>query len=102
MDDGSFNKSKGNLTLCTDYLSKEYVLRLIHILKTKFNLSCGLINYNKNKNSYRIRINKSSIPSLTMLVKFNIIPSIYINKASIVVEVSSKLGEKKNRFYFNF
>jgi len=82
MDDGSFNKSKGNLTLCTDSFTKEDVLRLIHILKTNFHLSCGLINYNKNKNSYRIRINKSSIPSLTMLVKSHMIPS-----------MSYKLGE---------
>jgi hypothetical protein len=73
MDDGSFNKSNGNLILCTDSFSKEDVLRLIHILKTKFHLSCGLINHNKNKNSYRIRINKSSIPLLRMLVKSHII-----------------------------
>ena len=39
MDDGSFNKSKGYLILCTDSYCKEDVLYLISILKTKFNLS---------------------------------------------------------------
>jgi hypothetical protein len=67
MDDGSFNKTKGCLILCTDSYSKEDVLYLIYILTNKFNLFCGLINYNKTKignSSYRIRINKSSMPSL--------------------------------------
>jgi hypothetical protein len=49
MDDGSYNKIKQNLTLCTDAFSEQDVLRLIEILKTKFNLSCGLILYDKKK-----------------------------------------------------
>lgn len=71
MVEGSFNKIKGYLTLCTDSYSKEDVLRLISILTTKFNLSCGLINNGKTKDgnfSYalasqaRILINKSTMP----------------------------------------
>lgn len=45
MDDGSFNKTKGCLIICTDSYSKDDGLRLISILTIKFNLSCGLINY---------------------------------------------------------
>jgi len=74
MDDGSFNKSKGYLTLCTDSYSKEDVLYLISILETKFNLSCGLIEHKKDK-AYRIRINKSSLPHLATLIRPHLIPS---------------------------
>nr|QNH92692.1 hypothetical protein [Wolfiporia cocos] len=72
MDDGSFNKSKGYLILCTDSYCKEDVLYLISILKTKFHLSSALFmvkNKTNNKIYYRIRINKSSIPTLIGLVK---------------------------------
>lgn len=79
MDDGSFNKSKGYLILCTDSYCKEDVLYLISILKTKFNLSAALFSPNQprvetllrvdSKIYYRIRINKSSMPSLIELVK---------------------------------
>jgi LAGLIDADG DNA endonuclease family len=82
MDDGSFNKIKGQLILCTDSYSKEDVLFLISILTKKFDLSCGLINYKKRKNgknSYRIRINKSSMANLIKLVKHHIIPSMHYN-----------------------
>lgn len=74
MDDGSFNKAKGYLTLCTDYYSKEDVIYLISILENKFNLSCGLIEYKKDK-AYRIRINKSSLPHLVTLIRPHFIPS---------------------------
>ena len=60
MDDGSYNKHKGNIILCTDSYTKEDVLFLISNLKDKFNLSCGL--FKLGETSYRIRINKSSIP----------------------------------------
>ena len=70
MDDGSFNKSKGYLILCTDSYCKEDVLYLISILKTKFNISSALfVIKNNNKIYHRIRINKSSMPSLIGLVK---------------------------------
>ena len=70
MDDGSFNKSKGYLTLCTDSYCKEDVLYFISILQTKFNISSALFWVKKNnKIYYRIRINKSSMPSLIELVK---------------------------------
>lgn len=77
MDDGSFSKHKGNIILCTDSYSKEDVLRLMNILINKFNLSCGLINLSKNENIlyYRIRINKSSIPNLKLLIKPFVLPS---------------------------
>lgn len=78
MDDGSFNKTKSQLILCTDSYSKEDVLYLIKILTDKFQLSCGLINYKKTKSgkfSYRIRINKTSMQSLITLIKPYIIPS---------------------------
>lgn len=42
MDDGSFNKSKGYLILCTLSYCKEDVLYLISILKTKFNFRAAL------------------------------------------------------------
>nr|WVH38006.1 LAGLIDADG endonuclease [Fomes fomentarius] len=76
MDDGSFNKSKGYLILCTLSYCKEDVLYLISILKTKFNFRAALFWPNQpseeaknNKIYYRIRINKSSMPSLIELVK---------------------------------
>ena len=78
MDDGSFNKAKGYLVLCTDSYSKEDVLYLISILRDKFFLSCGLINHKKTKsglNTYRIRINKKSIPYLIQITKPYFIPS---------------------------
>lgn len=77
MDDGSYNKIKNNLILWTDSFSEEEVLRLIDILRHKFNLSCGLIKYDKNNNSYRIRINKSSMDNLISIVKPYMIPSMY-------------------------
>lgn len=77
MDDGSYNKIKNNLILCTDSFSEEEVLRLIDILRNKFNFSCGLIKYDKNNNSYRIRINKSSMNNLISIVKPYMIPSMY-------------------------
>ena len=92
MDDGSYNKIKNHLIICTDSYSKEDVLRLISVLQTKFNLSCGLISINKNNTKktsplapevakidlnyyYRIRINKSSMPTLINIVKPYFIPS---------------------------
>jgi hypothetical protein len=70
MDDGSFNKSKGYLILCTDSYSKEEVLQLIQVLSDKFKLSVGLVEINKGtRNIYRIRINKSSMDSLRILIK---------------------------------
>ena len=82
MDDGSFNKSKGYLILCTDSYCKEDVLYLISILNAKFSLSSGLVQVsrptvqeNSTKVYYRIRINKSSMPSLIELVKPYFIPS---------------------------
>jgi len=78
MDDGSFSKIKHFLILCTDSYSKEDVLYLIHILKKNFGLSCAIINYKKTKkgtDSYRIRINKSSMPDLIKLTKNHFIPS---------------------------
>ena len=47
MDDGSFNKSKAYLILCTDSYSREEVLHLIDILKNKFNLSAALVSIKK-------------------------------------------------------
>ena len=47
MDDGSFNKGKGYLILCTDSYSREEVLHLIDILKNKFNLSAALVSIKK-------------------------------------------------------
>ena len=78
MDDGSYSKTNNNLILCTDSYSKDDVLFLIYILKNKFNLSCNIINYKKTKNgkdSYRIRINKSSLPKLIELTKIHFVPS---------------------------
>ena len=49
MDDGSFNKIKGYLILCTDSYSREDVLLLVSILKFKFNLSVGLVTIKKKK-----------------------------------------------------
>lgn len=43
MVDGSFNKAKGYLVLCTDSFFKVEVLHLISILENKFNLSCALL-----------------------------------------------------------
>lgn len=78
MDDGSYNKLKQNIILCTDSYTKEDVERLIDVLRTKFNLSVGLVNYKLNKQghmTYRIRINKSSVPHLITLIKPYIVPS---------------------------
>lgn len=75
MDDGSYNKPNGNLILCTDSYTKDDVLFLISILKDKFDLSCGLVKLKSDKESYRIRVNKSSMPQLIVLVKPHILPS---------------------------
>lgn len=90
MDDGSFFKSKNQIIICTDSYSKEDVMRLISILISKFNLSASLIilrkknisslyslNDENNNFYYRIRINKSSLPTLIKLVKPYFIPSMY-------------------------
>lgn len=78
MDDGSYNKIKGCLILCTDSYSKEDVSRLISILKDKFNLSCGITkNIQNEKIYYRIRINKSPLSSLILSIKPYLIPSMY-------------------------
>ncbi len=84
-----FFRAKNLVIICTDSYTKEEVLRLISILTTKFNLSCGLIVIPKNNVStaslsegnnkfyYRIRVNKSSLPTLIKLVKPYFIPSMY-------------------------
>jgi hypothetical protein len=95
MDDGSFNITKGHLVICTDSFSKEDVLRLIHILNTKFALSCGLINHGITKVgniSYRIRINKSSMPSLINLVKPHIIPSMLYPSCLQLLTIVNMMG----------
>jgi hypothetical protein len=51
MDDGSFNKAKGYLVLCTDSFSKVEVLHLISILEKKFNLSCALFELKTKQKS---------------------------------------------------
>lgn len=78
MDDGSFNKLNENVIICTDSYLKEDVSRLVCILNTKFGLSCNLFKHGITKGgsiSYRIRINKSSMPALINLVKPHMIPS---------------------------
>ena len=78
MDDGSFSKINGNLILCTDSFTLQEVQLLISVLTNKFNLSCGLINYKINSKgdlTYRIRINKKSLPTLIELVKPHFIDS---------------------------
>jgi len=78
MDDGSFNKIKGYVILCTDSYTKEDVVQLLFILSDKFKLSCALVELNKNnKTVYRIRINKSSVPYLICLIRPYMIPSMY-------------------------
>lgn len=64
MVDGSIIKFK----LISFYLqwhspsfSEKDILRLIEILRIKFELSCGIIVYDKLKKTYRILINKSAI-----------------------------------------
>ena len=57
------------------FSTKEDLLFLISIFKDKFNLSCGL--FKLGETSYRIRINKSSIPQLIVQVKPYLIPSMY-------------------------
>ena len=52
MDDGSFNKSKAYLILCTDSYSREDVLHLIYILKNKFNLSAVLVSIKKKNEKF--------------------------------------------------
>jgi hypothetical protein len=78
MDDGSFNKLNENVIICTDSYLKEDVSRLVCILNNKFGLSCNLFKHGITKGesiSYRIRINKSSMPTLINLVKPHMIPS---------------------------
>jgi hypothetical protein len=78
MEDGSYNKIKHFFRLCTESSSKEDFLFLIHNLKFKFGLSCAIINYGKTKagkDSYRIRINKSSMPDLIKLTQKYFVPS---------------------------
>lgn len=55
------------------------VLRLIFILTDKFNLSCGpaIAEAKSGDIYYRIRINKSSIPSLRALIEPFMISSMY-------------------------
>ena len=77
MDDGLFNKSKGYLILCTDSYCKEDVLYLISIFKTKFYIYSALFRVKITKIYYRIRINKSSMPSLIELVKPYLIDHFY-------------------------
>ena len=87
MDDGSYNKHKNNIIICTDSFSKDDVLRLINLLTIKFNISCGIVKMKRLKSTrlsdspleyyYRIRINKSSIDNLIKLVKPYFTPSLY-------------------------
>ena len=77
MDDGSYNKINNNFILCTDSFSDKDILRLIEILKIKYDLSCGKIVYDKMNNTYRIRINKSSMAKLISIVKPYFIPTMY-------------------------
>ena len=72
MDDGY--KMNNGFYLCTDSYSLEDTHKLVQILKTKFNLNCGVHKY---KNNYRLYIFSKSKNSLIQLIKSYLIPHFY-------------------------
>lgn len=74
MDDAHKNQ-RGGITLCTDSFSLIEVLRLIRVLKFKFNINCTIHKKKKSKKSeiknrfyYRIYIRSCSLPVVFSLV----------------------------------
>lgn len=66
--DGSF-MADGSLSLCTDSYSLNEVILLINVLIIKYDLKASLIQRDKTKSQYRIRISKKSMDIVRILVK---------------------------------
>lgn len=78
-EDGSFQKTHSIVILCTDSFSLEEVTLLVNTLNEKFNLECYVY---KERNSYRIKIPKRSLPILQSLLK-NIMPIMMLHKIGL-------------------
>ena len=72
MDDGY--KSDNGFYFCTESYTLNENLKLVKILKNKFNLNCGV---HKHTNGYRIYIFSSSKKDLLELVKPYLISHFY-------------------------
>lgn len=72
MDDGY--KSGNGFYFCTESYTLDENLKLVQILKTKFNLNCGV---HKHTNGYRLYIFSSSKDNLLQLVKPYLITHFY-------------------------
>ena len=80
MDDGSFNKSKAYLILCTDSYSREDVLHLIYILKNKFNLTVSVHSAWRSggiNKGYTLYISTASMTTFSTIIKPYVLPSLY-------------------------
>jgi hypothetical protein len=63
---GDGTKLNQGLSLCTESYSIKDNLRLLNVLIIRYNLDCTL---HKRNDSYRIHINKNSMPYLRAIVK---------------------------------
>ena len=69
MSDGVSNQY--GLTICTDNFSYSDVLRLLNILKIRYDLNCSIHSYSGRP---RLYIKADSMPKLRALVKPHLIP----------------------------
>jgi hypothetical protein len=78
-EDGSFQKTHSIVILCTDSFSFEEVTLLANTLNANWGLECYVY---KEKNSYRIKIPKRSLPILQSLLK-DIMPVMMLHKIGL-------------------
>ena len=79
-DDGSFDKSKSRVILCTESFTLEEVERLINVLNDKWNLECYKIK--RTNAGHRIAIPRRSLPILQSLLK-DIMPPMMRHKIGL-------------------
>ena len=78
-EDGSFQKTHSMVILCTDSFSYEEVNLLANTLNANWNLESYVY---KERDSYRIKIPKRSLPKLQSLLK-NFMPVMMLHKIGL-------------------
>ena len=73
MNDGYFSVSHQTVYFCTDNFTKEEC-RILQKLLLNYNINSSVVLHNKPKNYYRIRVFKTSMPTLIDLVSSHMHP----------------------------
>lgn len=94
MQDGYYDTSYKSIILCTEGFTKEECILLQQVLKN-FSIESGLKVRNKERDTYRLRIKKKSIPTVENLVQDKI-PEIFRYKLGPKPAATSAEPNNKN------